>query len=129
VFATDDRVDFDLNEVSGSGTILGLSSSFDYAKFWIVLLDEPIKDERGLWRALVIPESCIRCEEIRVVKCVDTLSDKAEVCEEVKDHPSFGPMATASLERSANYWDMSSEEQWQEDKRLGILDWDGDPSK
>jgi hypothetical protein len=27
--------------------------------------------------------------------------------------------------RSANYWDMSPEAQWAEDKRLGILDWDG----
>lgn len=27
--------------------------------------------------------------------------------------------------RSAGYWDMSSEDQWAEDKRLGILDWDG----
>ena len=27
--------------------------------------------------------------------------------------------------RSSTYWDMSAEEQWAEDKRLGILDWDG----
>ena len=27
--------------------------------------------------------------------------------------------------RSENYWQMSAEEQWAEDKRLGILDWDG----
>ena len=27
--------------------------------------------------------------------------------------------------RSENYWQMSSESQWAEDKRLGILDWDG----
>lgn len=27
--------------------------------------------------------------------------------------------------RSENYWQMSSEAQWAEDKRLGILDWDG----
>ena len=27
--------------------------------------------------------------------------------------------------RSENYWGMSAEEQWAEDKRLGILDWDG----
>jgi hypothetical protein len=29
------------------------------------------------------------------------------------------------LGRSENYWDMSPEDQWAEDKRLGILDWDG----
>lgn len=27
--------------------------------------------------------------------------------------------------RSENYWDKSAEGQWAEDKRLGILDWDG----
>lgn len=27
--------------------------------------------------------------------------------------------------RSSTYWDMTPEEQWAEDKRLGILDWDG----
>lgn len=27
--------------------------------------------------------------------------------------------------RSSNYWQMSAEDQWAEDKRLGILDWDG----
>ena len=27
--------------------------------------------------------------------------------------------------RSEGYWDMSPENQWAEDKRLGILDWDG----
>jgi hypothetical protein len=27
--------------------------------------------------------------------------------------------------RSENYWQMSPQDQWDEDKRLGILDWDG----
>ena len=27
--------------------------------------------------------------------------------------------------RSSTYWEMSPSEQWAEDKRLGILDWDG----
>jgi len=27
--------------------------------------------------------------------------------------------------RSAGYWDMDPRDQWAEDKRLGILDWDG----
>lgn len=34
-------------------------------------------------------------------------------------------MAEAAKKRSPNYFDMSAEEQWEEDKRLGILDWDG----
>jgi len=28
--------------------------------------------------------------------------------------------------RSEDYWEMSSESQWAEDKCLGLLDWDGD---
>ena len=28
--------------------------------------------------------------------------------------------------RSSDYWDMDPRDQWDEDKRLGILDWDGD---
>lgn len=27
--------------------------------------------------------------------------------------------------RSEGYWEMSASDQWAEDKRLGILDWDG----
>jgi len=27
--------------------------------------------------------------------------------------------------RSENYWQMSPREQWDEDKLLGLLDWDG----
>ena len=27
--------------------------------------------------------------------------------------------------RSPDYWDMEPRDQWAEDKRLGILDWDG----
>jgi hypothetical protein len=27
--------------------------------------------------------------------------------------------------RSVGYWDMSASDQWAEDRRLGILDWDG----
>lgn len=27
--------------------------------------------------------------------------------------------------RSTDYWQLSNQDQWDEDKRLGILDWDG----
>lgn len=43
--------------------------------------------------------------------------------------PSKGPMARAAERRNSAYNQMSPREQWAEDKRLGILDWDGDPSK
>lgn len=28
--------------------------------------------------------------------------------------------------RSEEYWQMSPRDQWEEDKRLGLLDWDGE---
>ena len=28
--------------------------------------------------------------------------------------------------RSKDYWEKSASEQWEEDKKLGILDWDGE---
>ena len=39
----------------------------------------------------------------------------------------LGPMALASHQRPANFFKLSSEQQWEIDKHLGILDWDGDP--
>jgi hypothetical protein len=38
-------------------------------------------------------------------------------------------MKEAAKQRSPNHEQMTSEEQWQEDKRLGILDWDGKKDK
>jgi len=40
------------------------------------------------------------------------------------DTPALTPQERAKG-RSENYHSMSSEDQWAEDKRLGILDWDG----
>lgn len=37
----------------------------------------------------------------------------------------LSPMAKKALQRSENYEDLSFADQWAEDKRLGILDWDG----
>ncbi len=48
--------------------------------------------------------------------------------EPVPDH-ELGPMATAALRRPANHNQLSGEDQWEIDKALGILDWDGDPRK
>jgi hypothetical protein len=28
--------------------------------------------------------------------------------------------------RSENYWQLSARDQWEEDNRLGLLDWDGE---
>jgi len=33
--------------------------------------------------------------------------------------------AEKSKGRTTGYWGMSAEDQWNEDKSLGILDWDG----
>jgi hypothetical protein len=44
-------------------------------------------------------------------------------------NPAEKKRAISDLERekgrSENYWQKSAEDQWAEDKRLGILDWDG----
>lgn len=41
----------------------------------------------------------------------------------------LGPLATAALRRPEGYWGLSGAEQWDIDKRLGILDWSGDPNE
>ena len=40
-----------------------------------------------------------------------------------------GPQATAAERRPTNFGALSAQEQWDIDKRLGILDWDGSPEK
>ncbi len=35
-------------------------------------------------------------------------------------------MKEAAKNRSDNYNDLSAEQQWEEDKQLGILDWNGE---
>lgn len=40
-----------------------------------------------------------------------------------------GPLYNAALKRPANYINLSQQRQWEIDKSLGILDWDGDPNK
>lgn len=50
-------------------------------------------------------------------------------CEECSVCPdgSQGPLTRQAAKRPANFNTLSPEEQWQIDKELGILDWDGDP--
>lgn len=38
-----------------------------------------------------------------------------------------GTMAERAKQRPANHEEMSPQEQWETDKELGILDWDGKP--
>lgn len=39
----------------------------------------------------------------------------------------LGPQTITARERPSNYFNLSGEDQWAIDKRLGILDWDGLP--
>jgi hypothetical protein len=39
--------------------------------------------------------------------------------------PPLSPQAEKAKQRSPNYEQLSGQEQWDEDKELGILDWDG----
>lgn len=56
----------------------------------------------------------------------ETLEDakKRIAAEAAKKEPSDGARRAAL--RNPNYESMSAREQWEEDKALGILDWDGD---
>jgi hypothetical protein len=40
----------------------------------------------------------------------------------------FGPLCKRARERPVNFLRLSPERQWDIDKELGVLDWDGDPS-
>jgi hypothetical protein len=53
--------------------------------------------------------------------------DKNKTTEVIVKKPT-GPQAIAAQQRPPNYWRLSEAEQWDIDKRLGILDWDGDPT-
>lgn len=52
---------------------------------------------------------------------IDTLREKAK-----KAGKSLGPQAQAATRRPSNYAELSAQSQWDVDKRLGILDWDGE---
>ncbi len=39
---------------------------------------------------------------------------------------SLGPQAQAATRRPSNYCELSAQGQWDVDKSLGILDWDGE---
>ena len=41
---------------------------------------------------------------------------------------SLGLMASRARQRPADFEQLSAEDRWKVDKKLGILDWDGDPS-
>lgn len=41
----------------------------------------------------------------------------------------FGAQCILAQERPANFFELNAEEQWNIDKRLGILDWNGEPTK
>jgi hypothetical protein len=46
------------------------------------------------------------------------------------DEAALGPLAlTAKRMRPKNFEDLPAFEQWTIDKSLGLLDWDGDPTK
>jgi len=54
-------------------------------------------------------------------KFIKTLKTKAK-----KAGKSLGPQAEAATRRPSNYCEMSPQAQWDVDKSLGILDWDGE---
>lgn len=73
---------------------------------------EAVKKEIGWMKAL--PSSPVSQEEwaIRILKSIGIGGRELDEKERAKG-------------RSEGYWDMDARAQWDEDKRLGILDWDG----
>lgn len=52
-----------------------------------------------------------------------------DIDEDLPQDTQAGPMAQAAARRPVNFDELTPQEKWDIDKRLGILDWDGDPSK
>lgn len=77
----------------------------------IVVVD--LKDRRLCWI-----EFCGTAEQAKKKK-YDYIKDIGNA--------SLGRQALKAQERPFNYADAGSESQWAMDKKLGILDWDGDP--
>jgi len=48
---------------------------------------------------------------------------------EAKKAGTIGPMASMALQRPDDFDELPPASQWAMDKKLGILDWDGDISK
>jgi len=49
--------------------------------------------------------------------------------EVIRHEDGLGPLARAAQRRPSNFDRLLPEEQWAIDRQLGVLDWDGDPSK
>jgi hypothetical protein len=53
---------------------------------------------------------------------------KAKKAKKAKEQEARGPQALAAKKRPDNFESLSGQEQWDIDKRFGILDWDGNPN-
>ncbi len=70
------------------------------------------KDGRGCW-----------------IEFVGSVSQaKAKYRSNVREISSLGPLAEAAQRRPFDYNSLSGQDQWDIDKRLGILDWNGEPT-
>jgi hypothetical protein len=61
---TNNRVHYAMQNLIGTGVLLGFSGEFPtLGKMWIVLLDNQIEWDGNIWKAIVLPESCLRMIE------------------------------------------------------------------
>jgi len=86
-------------------------------------LHENIAQARSYWNGDLCQASFIRRPE--EVSPQASLFIVGEHLPEFVTHHTPSPSALAALQRPSNYPQLSAEAQWMVDKRLGILDWDG----
>jgi hypothetical protein len=65
-------------------------------------------------------------EEHWAAQFIDELSDRIEEWQAKEGKMSERDMFEKSFQRPRNYFHLSPREQWQIDRKLGILDWNGD---
>ena len=103
-FKQDDKVYYDLQELKGMGKVVGFAAWGDpvRGKMYIIEPDENIMSQ-------TYPFTHFPCSESYLTRVMT----EREMFEQ-------------SFKRPKNYRHLSSKEQWEIDKALGILDWNGE---
>lgn len=104
---------------------------------FFILGEVPHRSGIRIWENASKREGWVKVRRIDVPTHAACLAAMA-VLELPADHPQdgqfraqtgLGPMAEAAYKRPPNFNSLTGGEQYEIDKALGILDWDGDPSK
>ena len=85
-------------------------------------LDSEIAQRRFLQQAYEATEQ-LQLEATRLF--MEHCFSRVLISTESLEKSTLGPQATLALCRPSNYHELSAQEQWDVDRNLGILDWDG----